>query len=131
MEPATGAAPGDPGCGTGRRRGPKLWLSLGLFPINALHNLVHIVWGILGIVAYRGLSGARMFAKATAIVYGLLTIMGLIPGLSTVFGLMPLYGHDVWLHALIALAAAYFGFAHRDEEVAVTPGATTATSTRR
>ncbi|HEY4746528.1 MAG TPA: hypothetical protein VIH38_03155, partial [Steroidobacteraceae bacterium] len=25
-------------------------------------------------------------------------------------GFAPLYGHDVWLHALTAIAAAYFGF---------------------
>ena len=36
---------------------------------------------------------------------------GLIPGLNTMFGLMPIHGNDVWLHALIAIAAAYFGFA--------------------
>ena len=36
---------------------------------------------------------------------------GLRPGLNTLFGLVPLYGHDVWLHALLALAGAYFGFA--------------------
>jgi hypothetical protein len=24
---------------------------------------------------------------------------------------MPIHGNDVWLHALIAIAAAYFGFA--------------------
>ena len=38
--------------------------------------------------------------------YGLFTVMGLIPGLNTTFGLVPLYGHDVWLHALTAAAAA-------------------------
>ena len=41
----------------------------------------------------------------------LLTVMGLIPGLNTTFGLIPIHGNDVWLHALIAIAAAYFGFA--------------------
>jgi hypothetical protein len=34
-----------------------------------------------------------------AVVYGILTVMGLIPALDTTFGLIPLYGHDVWLHA--------------------------------
>ncbi len=34
--------------------------------------------------------------------------MGLIPVLNTSFGLIPIFGHDVWLHALFALAAAYF-----------------------
>lgn len=91
---------------------------LGLFPVNALHNLFHVVWGVFGLAAYRSLGGARVFARATAIVYGLLTVIGLIPGLNTLFGLLPLYGHDVWLHAVLALIAAYFGFA-RSEPVGV------------
>ena len=69
----------------------------------------------MGLGAYRSFSGARLYARATAIVYGLLTIMGLIPGLNTVFGLLPLHGHDVWLHALLAIIAAYFGFARPRE----------------
>jgi hypothetical protein len=40
--------------------------------------------------------------------------MGLIPGLDTTFGLVPLFSHDVWLHVLLAGGAAYFGFVHRD-----------------
>jgi hypothetical protein len=36
--------------------------------------------------------------------------MGLIPNANTMFGLVPLYGHDVWLHAVLAIIAAYFGF---------------------
>jgi hypothetical protein len=39
--------------------------------------------------------------------------MGLIPGLKTLFGLVPLYGHDVWLHATLAIVVAYFGFVAR------------------
>jgi hypothetical protein len=38
--------------------------------------------------------------------------MGLIPALSTMFGLMPIFGHTVWLHAATAAAAAYFGYGH-------------------
>jgi hypothetical protein len=48
-----------------------------------------------------------------AVIFGVLTVMGLIPGLNTVFGLIPLFGHDIWLHALTAIAAAYFGFRER------------------
>ncbi len=83
---------------------------LGLFPINVLHNIVHLLIGVLGIAASRRLAGARQYARGLAIVYGLLAIMGLIPGLDRTFGLIPLFGHDVWLHALTALASAYFGF---------------------
>lgn len=87
---------------------------LGLFPINVLHNIVHLAIGVWGIVGYRSLSGAKTFARGLAIFYGLLTVMGLIPGMNTTFGLIPIYGHDVWLHAVTALAAAYFGFVHRE-----------------
>jgi len=87
-------------------------LLLGLFPVNVLHNLVHIVFGIWGIAAYAaGFSGARLYARCVAIIYGLLAIMGLIPALQTTFGLIPIHGHDVWLHALIAVVAAVFGWA--------------------
>jgi Domain of unknown function (DUF4383) len=104
----------------------------GLFPVNALHNLFHIAWGVFGLAAYRAFGSARLFARATAIVYGLFTLMGLIPGLNTTFGLVPLYGHDVWFHALIAIAAAYFGFARPADVETVDRGtAATATPGRR
>ena len=87
---------------------------LGLFPVNTLHNIVHLVFGLWGIAAYRSLGGARGYFRAVAIIYAVLTVMGLIPALDTTFGLVPLYGNDVWLHALLAIVAAYFGWMHRD-----------------
>ena len=89
---------------------------LGLFPVNILHSLVHLLFGISGIAAYRSFTGARGYAKSVAVIYAVLTIMGFIPVLNTTFGLVPLYGNDIWLHALIALSAAYFGFM-ADEQV--------------
>ena len=82
----------------------------GLFPVNSLHNLVHIAFGIWGLAAYRTLSASITYARAVAVIYGVLFIIGLIPGLNTLFGLVPLFGHDVWLHLLLAAVAAYFGF---------------------
>jgi hypothetical protein len=38
------------------------------------------------------------------------TVMGLLPGLSTTLGLLPLFGHDIWLHGLEALLAVYLGW---------------------
>lgn len=88
--------------------------ALGLFPVNVLHNLVHLAFGIWGIAASRRLDAARGYARVVAIVYGVFILMGLVPGLDTTFGLVPLHGNDVWLHVLIAVPAAYFGFMHRD-----------------
>lgn len=87
---------------------------LGLFPVNILHNIVHILFGLWGIAAYRSWSAARVYARVVAVVYAILAVMGLVPVLNTTFGLIPLYGHDVWLHALLAAIAAYFGFAKVD-----------------
>ncbi|HYN87772.1 MAG TPA: DUF4383 domain-containing protein [Ardenticatenaceae bacterium] len=88
---------------------------LGLFPINVVHNIVHLLIGLAGLAASRAYSSSRAYARAVAIVYGLLTIMGLIPATDNMFGLAPLWGHDIWLHALSALVAAYFGWMAPEE----------------
>ena len=90
---------------------------LGLFPVNVLHNLVHLLFGAWGIAAYRSTSGARTYAQGVAIIYAVLALAGFIPGLRTTFGLIPLFGHDIWLHVVLAAGAAYFGFVHRESEL--------------
>ena len=48
-----------------------------------------------------------------------LTVAGLLAEpFSTGFGLVPLYGNDIWLHALLALVGAYFGWVHRNPTTA-------------
>jgi hypothetical protein len=93
---------------------------LGLFHVNVLHSAVHVLFGVMGIVMSRSYGGARAYCRFVAAAYALLAVMGLIPQLNTVFGLIPIHGHDVWLHAVIALAAAYFGFAGPVEPVTTT-----------
>ena len=86
----------------------------GLFPVNLLHNAVHILFGLWGLLASRSMSGSVTYARGVAIIYALLTIAGFVPSLYTLFGMVPLYGNDVWLHAVLALVAAYFGWVHRN-----------------
>jgi hypothetical protein len=69
--------------------------------------------GIWGLLAARTFDAARTFSASIAIIFAVLTVMGLIPVLDTTFGLIPLFGHDIWLHALTAIVAAYFGFRER------------------
>jgi hypothetical protein len=83
---------------------------LGLFPVNVLHNLVHLLVGTAGVISYRSDPMAMWFSRGLAIFYGVLALMGLVPALGTTFGLIPIFGHDVWLHAGTAAAAAYFGW---------------------
>jgi hypothetical protein len=83
---------------------------LNTFPINILHDFVHLAVGVWGILAFRSYIQSRTYSRGLAIFYAVLAVMGLLPVLNTVFGLIPIYGNDVWLHALTALIAAYFGF---------------------
>jgi hypothetical protein len=83
---------------------------LGLFPVNIAHSAVHMAIGAWGLAAARDTATAQMYSRSLAIIYGLLAVMGLIPGLNTFFGMLPIHGHDVWLHAGTAALAAYFGW---------------------
>ena len=88
----------------------------GLFPVNVLHSAVHLVIGALGIAAWQAdhvfhrLTSPRTYARALAILYAALAVIGLIPGMNTLFGYLPLHGHDVWLHLGTAAVAGYFGW---------------------
>jgi hypothetical protein len=86
-------------------------MALGLFPVNTLHNVVHLLFGVLGLMAAGGiLFGARAYFQVLAVSYALLAVLGAIPATQTTFGLIPIYGNDVWLHALVAVAAGVIGF---------------------
>jgi hypothetical protein len=83
---------------------------LGLFPVNILHSAVHVAIGAWGLMASRAMTSAKVYGRSLALLYGVLAVMGLIPGMNTLFGMLPMHGHDVWLHALTAAVAAYFGW---------------------
>jgi uncharacterized protein DUF4383 len=92
---------------------PPLQLSLlygyllGVFPVNALLSALHVATGVWGILAWRRLTSPRIFVRTCAVAYGALAVMGFLPRLDTLFGVMPLHGHNVWLHAVTAAVAAY------------------------
>lgn len=50
------------------------------------------------------------FARSIAVLYGVLALMGMIPGLSTMFDWLPIHGGAIWLHTATATVAAYFGW---------------------
>ena len=86
---------------------------LGLFPTNTVHNVVHLLFGGWGLGVHRNALAATRYARGVAIVFGAFVIMGLVPKLSTIFGVAPLHGNDVWAHALLVAVAEYFGFLGR------------------
>ncbi|HEX8394289.1 MAG TPA: DUF4383 domain-containing protein [Longimicrobium sp.] len=101
--------PGGMGMESMPDRAPKL---LGLFPVNVLHNLVHLAFGVAGLLASRSLGAARGYHRAGAAIYAVLVLLAFVD--PTTFGLVPIGGNDIWLHALLAVGLGYFGFVHRE-----------------
>jgi Domain of unknown function (DUF4383) len=93
-------------------------LLLGLFPINVLHNLFHLAIGVGGLLTFRNTAYARRFLQVFGTALIILTIMGLIPQLNTTFGLVPVFGHDIWLHGLEGVIALYLVFAIKPDPTA-------------
>lgn len=81
----------------------------GLFPTNFFHNIVHAAVGLLGIASYTSGSSARIFNRFFVVSYIAIAILGLLPITNTTFGLMPIFGNNVWFNALTAFAVAYYG----------------------
>jgi hypothetical protein len=82
----------------------------GLFPTNYFHNAIGILVGLWGIAAFTSLSGSIVFNRIFAILYAAGAILGIIPATNTLFGITPLLGNNVWLNAIVAAIAFYFGF---------------------
>ena len=85
-------------------------LLTGLLPVNILQSAAHIAIAVWGLLAWRGKADPRVFARAAAILFGALAVLGIIPATATLFGTPLLYGFDVWLHCATAVLAAYFGW---------------------
>lgn len=89
-------------------------LLLGLFPVNVVHNLAHLLFGIAGgLAGAAGAAWSRRYCRWLAVALTIFTVLGAVPAWSTVGGLLPLHGHDVWLHGLEAAAAAWCGWRDR------------------
>lgn len=91
-------------------RAPQLF---GLFPVNLLHNVVHLAFGVWGLLAARRWDAARAYCRAAGVLYLVLALLGFVT--PDGFGLVPLGGHDVWLHLVLGVVLAGTGFAARDE----------------
>ena len=74
-------------------------LLLGLFPVNVLHNLVHLSFGAWGLIAGGTRARATAYCRIAGVAYLVLAVVGVLAPMG--FGLVPIGGHDVWLHALI------------------------------
>jgi hypothetical protein len=80
---------------------------LGYFPVNLLHNIVHLLFGIWGLAASRSWGGSRQFFVAGGTIYLVLTIVGFIS--PSGFGIVPLGGADIGLHCVLAIVMLAIG----------------------
>jgi len=90
-----------------RMSGPSAML-LGLFPVNLLHNLVHLAFGIWGVIAGRGERSSVIYALGSGAAYLLLGVVGMFT--DSLLGMVPIGGYDVVLHLVLAIALAGCGF---------------------
>lgn len=90
-----------------------------IFGINSIHNIVHILSGVLAIAAgFISLKAAKIYCLTFGSVYGLVTVAGFINQPQAV-ALLNLNTADNFLHLGITAACLFFGLTART----ITPGA--------
>jgi|SRR5947208_3119363 len=89
---------------------------LGLFPVNLLHNVVHIAVGVWGLAAGRAYGTAVAYCKLLGFIYLALAALGFV--VPNMFGLIPIGGNDIWLHCFLGVVLVAFGFMAKDEAAA-------------
>ncbi len=86
---------------------------LGLFMVDPLHNAVHLLSGIAGLVAAMNAKYAKMYLVGFGVIYGLVTLVGFFD--ETIFGLMHVNMADNWLHLLLTLGLLGAGLGLSDD----------------
>jgi hypothetical protein len=86
---------------------------LGVFHVSILHNVVHLLFGIAGLLLARTVSGAYWFLVGGGIVYAVLWLYGLLIDNDSAANFVPVNAADNWLHLILAVGMVGLGFALR------------------
>lgn len=86
------------------------------FPINLVHNIVHLVIGGAGLFMRGSYASASQYCKIFGVVLLVVGLLGIF--VSNPAGLLPLGGADVWLHLISGAILAYVGFMVKEEATA-------------
>ena len=78
-------------------------LLLGLFQVSALHNIVHLLFGVAGIALAKTAGGARSFLLYGGIIYLVLFVYGLVIPQDSAGNFVPLNGFDNALHLVLGV----------------------------
>src|ERR671935_1922181 len=85
----------------------------GILDVNGWHNVVHILTGVLGLLAFgAGAYAARQYALALGVVYIVVAIWGFIVGSGdSILSIIPVNTEDNVLHLLLGLTGLAAGAA--------------------
>jgi hypothetical protein len=76
---------------------------LGVFQVSILHNLVHLLFGAVGLAMARTVSGARTYLVGGGAVYLVLWLYGLVIDHGSAANFVPVNTADDWLHLVLGL----------------------------
>src|SRR5437773_10614341 len=89
---------------------------LNIFHVNAAHNAVHLLTGVIALVAgMAGVGASKTFFKIFGVVYGLVAVLGFVVGDGMLLGLISNIAADTWLDVGIAILSLIIGFASSGE----------------
>ncbi|MFC4857182.1 DUF4383 domain-containing protein [Actinophytocola glycyrrhizae] len=86
---------------------------LGVFHVSILHNIVHLLFGVVGFVMARTASGAAAYLIGGGVIYLLLWLYGIVIDQDSSANFVPLNTADNWLHLFLGLGMAGLGLALR------------------
>ena len=84
---------------------------LGIFEVSILHNIVHLLFGVVGLALARTASGARNFLIGGGVVYLALWIYGLVVSDTSSANFVPMNTADDWLHLVLGVGMIALGAA--------------------
>jgi hypothetical protein len=84
---------------------------LGVFQVSILHNIVHLLFGIVGLALARTATGARAYLIGGGVAYLVLWIYGLVIDQTSAANFVPINTADNWLHLGLGLGMILLGAA--------------------
>jgi hypothetical protein len=94
---------------------------LGIFQVSILHNIVHGLFGIVGLFLARTFDGARTFLIGGGVIYLLLFLYGIIVSAGSGANFIPVNGADDILHLLLGIGLIGIGYVFGRERIAERP----------
>lgn len=82
---------------------------LGLFEVSILHNLVHVVFGVAGLLLARALDGAKAYLVWGGVLYLLVAAYGWLVDHDHDANFLPVNDADNWLHVALGGAMVVLG----------------------